>query len=289
MELVEIFRTLARHKVALVGVFVVAALVAYLGGSKLGGAAEYGSAQGQVLVDSPQSALANLKQDTVPLTTRAGVFAQFMASSSVRDEIAKATGIPASQIVARGPFDDPAVAPAGTAVPNPPAPPDASNSVTARPYQLTFVAQEELPLVTVYGQAPTAADAKKLVDGVAVGVKAHIDHMQDVGQLDAKDRVVIRGLGPAEAGTVAAGSAAPVTLGLFVFLVLLGCGGVLMYARVKDGDEAGDDLDFDDDHVDGDLEEFLTQVDFDDEPQPINGNGGRKVVEDAPQHGAPAR
>src|ERR1700742_2886081 len=157
MELVEIFRTLGRHKVALACVIVAAAVVAYLGGSKLASGDSYGTAQGQVLVDSPQSALANLKQDTVPLTTRAGVFAQFMASSSVREEISKVTGIPAAQIVARGPFDDPAVAPAGTQGPDPPAPPETSNSVSARPYQLTFVAQEELPLVTVYGEAPTAA------------------------------------------------------------------------------------------------------------------------------------
>jgi hypothetical protein len=306
MELVEIFRTLGKHKRALAGVVAFAVFVAFLTAYSIGPSgihkrgSTYGTAQAQVLVDSPQSALANLKQDTIPLATRAGVFAQFMASSAVREEIAKATGIPASKIIARGPFDDPAVAPAGTEVPAAPAPPEESSSVSARPYQLTFVAQEELPLVTVYAQAPTAADAKKLADGVAVGVKAHISNMQDQGQLDEKDRVVIRGLGPAQAGTVNGGSALPVMLVAFLFITLAGAGVILAVARFKDRDdedEFDDELDPDGDPpVDGELQEFLTQVDFEDSHGNGNGKPARKtpapVVEkpdDAPKPRAHAR
>jgi hypothetical protein len=284
MELVEIFRTLGRHKRALGGVIAFAVLIALMTAYSIGPSgihkrgSTYGTAQAQVLVDSPQSALANLKQDTIPLSTRAGVFAQFMASSAVREEIAKATGIPAAEIVARGPFDDPAVAPAGTQVPAAPKPPSESSSVSARPYQLTFVAQEELPLVTVYAQAPTAAGAKKLADGVSVGVKAHISHMQDVGQLDEKDRVVIRGLGPAQAGTVNGGSALPMMLLAFVFIVLAGSGVILAVARFKDRDdeyELEDELDPEDEPVAGDLQELLTQVERD-EAKTGNGNGNGK-------------
>lgn len=273
MELVEIFKTLGRHKRALAGVTLVALAVAVLSAYSVGPSGlkkrgeTYGTAQAQVLVDSPQSALANLKQDTVPLSTRAGVFAQFMASSAVRGEVAKATGIPADKIFARGPFDDPAIAPSGTEIAAPPEPPAESAAVTGRPYQLTFVAQEELPLVTVYAEAPTAALAKRLADGVAVGVKAHVRKLQDDGKLDQSDRVAIRGLGPAEAGTVTNGSSGPLMVVAFLVIMLIGAGLILAVARSRErGDREPDAAERDVDEVEGDFEDFLTQVDFDDEP-----------------------
>lgn len=237
MELVQIYRTLIARKRALAVAFTVALLAAISVGYSIGPSgvksrsSSFGTAQAQILVDSPQSALANLKQNTIPLSTRAGVFAQFMASSAVRTAVAREAGIPAQRIVARGPFDDPAAAPIDAAVP-PPAPPPEAPGVR-RPYRLTFVAQEELPLVTVYAEAPDAGSAKRLADAVAVGVKKHVNTLQEEGQLPAKYRVVIRGLGPAQAGTVREGPNGPLMVIAFLVVFLAGCGIILFAARLK--------------------------------------------------------
>ncbi len=237
MELVQIYRTVTARRKALAIAFVVALLAAIWVGYSIGPgglksrSSSIGTAQAQILVDSPQSALANLKQNTIPLSTRAGVFAQLMASSAVRAEVAEVAGIPAKQIVARGPFDDPAAAPADAAVPQPaPAPKGAE---LHKRYRLTFVAQEELPLVTVYAEAPDARSAKTLADAVAVGVKRHVDTLQEQGELAAKDRVVIRGLGPAQAGTVNDGPKPALMLVAFLMVFLAGCGAILVAARLK--------------------------------------------------------
>jgi hypothetical protein len=264
-------RILQQHKTAVVAVALVALLLAIMTSYSptfsppglASRAIPHGAATAQILVDSPQSALANLKQSTVPLTTRAGVFAQFMASNAVRDAVAEATGIPSGQIIAQGPFDDPATAPTGTAAPDP-----AAAGTVSKPFRLTFVAQDDLPLVTVYAEAPDARRAKLLADGVVRGVKTYVDRLQSEGQLPLEQRVVIRSLGPADSGTVTAGASVPVMLFAFLALTGLGCFGILAVTGIARGrrereaaelmmaitegsefDEAGQDDDDDEDDM----------------------------------------
>ena len=147
MEVRQIVKRLLERKIALALVLIAATGLAYMMGSR-SETTTTGAATTQILIDAPQSALANLKQNTLPLTTRAGMFAQFMASTAVRESIGRAAGVPASQIVAKGPFDDPDAAPTGVTA--------ATDAGAAPAYVLTFVAQEELPIVTVYAAAPDA-------------------------------------------------------------------------------------------------------------------------------------
>ena len=238
MELAQILGNLWRRKVALTAVALVAFVAAISAVYEISPAGlkkrgtSFGAAQTQILVDSPKSALANLKQDTLPLTTRAGVFAQLMASSAVRAEVAAVTGIPAKQIVSRGPFDDPAAAPED-ASPTPKAP--ETTALGRKRYRLTLVAQEELPLVTVYAEAPTAALAKRLADSVSVAVERHVERLQAAGELAAKYRVVIRQLGSAETGTVVEGPGAASAALVFIGVMLVGCFLILAITRLTGG------------------------------------------------------
>jgi hypothetical protein len=228
--------TLSRHKptLLLIGVLALAAAISTsyrLNTSPLGlksRAVPVGAATAQVLIDSPQSALGNLRQNTEPLTTRAGVFAQFMASNGVRMEIAARTGIPASQITARGPFDDPAAAPNGAAAPDP-----ATGAVGSKPYSLTFAAQDSLPLVTVYAQAPDAHRAGVLADGAVAGVQSYVAKLQAEGRLPAWQRVVVRRLGAADAGTVAGKAKVPLMVVAFLAVFGFGCFIVLLVASAR--------------------------------------------------------
>lgn len=229
MEVRQIVNRLLERKIALALVLIAATGLAFMMGSR-SESTTTGAATTQILIDAPQSALANLKQNTIPLTTRAGMFAQFMASTAVRESIGRAAGVPADQIVAKGPFDDPDAAPTGVVA--------ATDTGDAPAYVLTFVAQEELPIVTVYAAAPDPKSASKLAGAVAEGVQQYVDDLQTESALPDNDRVTIRGLGTPEGGRVTSGGAAPAMLGVFIVVTVLGCGAILVFRRRRPDDEA---------------------------------------------------
>jgi hypothetical protein len=228
VEVRQIIKRLLEHKLALACVLVAAVVLAYLAGTRTP-VTTSGAATTQILIDAPQSALANLKQNTLPLTTRAGMFAQFMASTAVRESIADAAGVPATEIVAKGPFDDPDAAPTGVTTSS-----EAAAPAVEPKYVLTFVAQEELPLVTVYAQGPDAKSASKLAGAVAEGVESYVAELQTQGELPEKDWVTIRGLGTPEGGTVTSGGAAPMMVAVFIFVTGLGCFAILVFLRRRE-------------------------------------------------------
>jgi capsular polysaccharide biosynthesis protein len=228
MELAQILRTLGQRKLALALIVALAVAAALAVGYKVSfsppglksRAVPSGQATTQILIDSPQSAIADLKQDTAPLVTRATVFAQFMTSSTIRDRISAATGIPAAEITAEGPFSGPG---------------EAQNVVTpsearggqvlaqTHPYRLTFVAQDQLPLVSVYASGPTAAGAAKLANGVYSAVRNYVDDIAQQDSTDPEHRVTVRQLGTANASTVTSGGSKAVMVLAFVAILILGC------------------------------------------------------------------
>jgi hypothetical protein len=228
MELAEIFQTLWRRKLA-VGLVVIFAVIVGISATYRVGLSplklqkrtvEFGAANAQILVDSPRSALADLSQDTVPLATRAAVYAQFMRSIAVKDAIAKVTGIPASAITTQGPFTS-----VGTRQ-NVVTPSEGrANQVVAEQdrYRLVFDVQEDLPVVTIYAQAPTAIAAQKLANGAVTGLQQYVESLQAGNQLPNQDRVLIRGLGPAEYGTVNSGATIKLMALAIIGVTLLGC------------------------------------------------------------------
>ncbi len=85
MELAEVLRIIWSRKL-LSALIVLLAAGAAVGAGTLAHSTPTGSATVQILVDSPQSALADLQQNTFPLTTRASLFAQVMASETVLEQ-----------------------------------------------------------------------------------------------------------------------------------------------------------------------------------------------------------
>ena len=136
---------------------------------------QFGAAQSQILIDSPRSSLVDLTQETPPLATRAAVYTQFMRSNAVKEAISKASGIPADLIVAQGPYTT-----AGGSQ-NLPRPSEArANEVRSekRGYRLVFDYQQDLPIVSIYAQAPTAKSAIALAAGTVAGVRSYISQLE---------------------------------------------------------------------------------------------------------------
>jgi len=229
MELVETLNILRAHRIALAAVTVLAIAAAALVGfsSK---ATTSGTATTQILVDSPVSAIADLKQDTAPLVTRATVFAQFMASSVVRDRIAAATGIPADAITAEGPFSGPGET-QNTVTPSEAR--GAQRLAERDRYRLTFVAQQDLPIVSVYAKARSAEEAARLANGVYDGVDQYLADLRIRYKTRPARQVTIRQLGRADGATVHSGGSKLVLLLTFTAIFTLGCLCIVGLDRMK--------------------------------------------------------
>ena len=238
MELAQIIKTLWDQRIAVVAVLLVAFLAGVSTMYRIGTGGltkrshQFGAAQSQILIDSPRSSLVDLTQETPPLATRAAVYTQFMRSNAVKESISKATGIPASLIVAQGPYTT-----AGGSQ-NLPRPSEArANEVRGEKdgYRLVFDYQQDLPIVSIYAQAPTAKAAIRLAAGTVAGVRAYISQLEHEQNVPSSAQTQIRELGAAEGGTVNAGADPIMAVLAFVGITIAGLGGILALTALARG------------------------------------------------------
>jgi hypothetical protein len=193
-----------------------------------------GAATVQILVDSPSSELASLTQNPTPLISRAAVFAQVMTSQAVVADIAAAAGVPASQVTAQGPYSGSAesldvITPAEAR----------SNQLVAEeaPYRLSFLAQQNEPVITATVQAPTAAAAAKVANAVYTGVQNYVKAIQHEGRTPDEDKVTLRQLGTAQTATVNGGSKATMIAAAFLAVLIVGLLLILGFAGLRKRDD----------------------------------------------------
>lgn len=177
----------------------------------------FATASSQLLVDAPDSAFADLANDLTPLETRASVFARFLASPVALTLIAREAHVPLSSIEAEGPYDInlPVIQQEPTAG-------QRSSQIIGEGalYRLRFENNPVLPIVSVFAQAPTEAEAIDLANAAPRALRTYIDRIQ-TGQDTPDDRkVVIRKLGNATGGVVNEG--ANVQIALLVFIIVFG-------------------------------------------------------------------
>jgi hypothetical protein len=177
----------------------------------------FATASSQLLVDAPDSAFADLANDLTPLETRASVFARFLASPVALTLIAREAQVPLSSIEAEGPYDInlPVIQQEPTAG-------QRSSQIIGEGalYRLRFENNPVLPIVSVFAQAPTEAEAIDLANAAPRALRTYIDRIQ-TGQDTPDDRkVVIRKLGNATGGVVNEG--ANVQIALLVFIIVFG-------------------------------------------------------------------
>jgi capsular polysaccharide biosynthesis protein len=177
----------------------------------------FATASTQLLVDTPNSAFADLENEMTPLETRASVFARFLATPAAIELISKDSGVPADQIEAAGPYDInlPVIDQEPTAG-------QRSSQIIGEGalYRLRFENNPVLPIVSVYAQAPTEDEAMALANAVPRALSAYITAIQAHQNTPRSRRVVIRPLGEAIGGVV--NKNANVEIGLLVFLVVFG-------------------------------------------------------------------
>jgi hypothetical protein len=177
----------------------------------------FATASTQLLVDAPDSAFADLANDLTPLETRASVFARFLASPVALQLVARDAGVPLESIEAQGPYDInlPVIQQEPTAG-------QRSSQIIGEGalYRLRFENNPVLPIVSVFAQAPTRAEAIALANAAPRALRTYINSIQSRQQTPADRRVVIRKLGDATGGVVNEG--ANLQIALLVFIVVFG-------------------------------------------------------------------
>lgn len=228
MDVVFILRELWRQRVLVAVVAVVAVL--------LGGFVVYspglppesrqhqvGVASSRALVDTPNSQVADLGltepgTDPVSLPGRAALLANLLTTSPLREEIAKRAGVEPELLVtsADTPTDTPqrkTEITTGAAVK--PGDPEANT--------LIFHTDDELPLITVNAQAPTAETASRLADSSIEVLEQHLASVVNDTGVPSSRRLVVEKLGAPGAAAQTVGPSRLIAVLVTVVLFALGC------------------------------------------------------------------
>jgi hypothetical protein len=238
MNLALAFRELWRHKVLValgIPVALIAAVVSVSNVSLLppgvsGGTLQYYSARTQILVDSDSSSIGDLKSDLSPMVTRANVYSRFLTTPTALQVIGQNADIPANQIYAEGPYQlgQPRF------IQEPTAERRGSQLIGRQArYRLRFDSDPELPIVTVYAEAPSTDQATALANGAATGLSDYVTQLQDKQGIPQSSRVAIRRLGSTAGAPVTPGASTKVALFVFFVVLALWCVGILVVRRLS--------------------------------------------------------
>ncbi len=199
----------------------------------------YASARTQVIVDSPDSSLADLRSDVNPLIVRAGVYSRVLTSPGALQIIGREAGIDPGLIFAQGPFeiDQPRAEQEPTAEAR-------SSQIVGEgdEYRLRYESSPSLPIVTIFAQAPTTDEANRLADGAARGLSAYVDQLETRNAIPEKRRVAIRQLGEPSARPVNEGVGKKVAVLVFGLVFVVWCAGILIVSRLIAGWKASGEV-----------------------------------------------
>jgi hypothetical protein len=180
------------------------------------------TARASVVVDTPDSILADLRQSTENLQTlddRGAVLGSVIGSPPVRDYAARALGVSPSEVQIVPPGMEPAT---GSA-----------------PYRMSLEVNAEVPILDLQAQAPTAAGAVRFADAAVSGLRAYMTGLAARQNVRAVDQVRVTRIGSAVVDEAQPG---PNWMhGLIVFVLVLGVAyaGLVRAARARAGGATG--------------------------------------------------
>lgn len=240
MELVRIIEKLWQHRLLVALGCLVAALAAtstvyrltLLPPTATPRSIEFGSASTQVLIDADTSPLLDLGAQLEPLSSRAEIYARLVESNEVRSAIARRAGLPAEQIVIEGRGGE-----LGARTTREPGAEQRANQLRgeAQSNRILFVAEQGLPVVSIYTQSASAEGAVLLANAAADGLVAYLTDLQSSRRVPDRRKVEFRALGEPEGGMVNSGASRVVAVLAFLSVWGLWMILVLMISGVREG------------------------------------------------------
>ena len=193
------------------------------------------AASTKVLVDAPQSAVADVAVNTVDIqamTNKALVVGNVMGSEPVRSYILRRAQLPTDayvQITSPVTPDFPReLSITGT---------KSTTDILKSPheYRLDIEANPTIPELDLYAEAPTPAEAARIANGAVEGMQDYLRTLAGQQHVPAEEQVTLRQLGTAKGGVVDPGVNAQLASLTFI-LVFVASGAVTLWlARVREG------------------------------------------------------
>ncbi|MDX6720900.1 MAG: hypothetical protein QOJ63_3154 [Solirubrobacteraceae bacterium] len=187
-----------------------------------------GVASAGVLVDSPSSQVIDLgggqsKADIVSLSARARLLANLMATSPLKDQIARRAGVAPDALIASAPTEGIAAKPsplvAGTSKVR-------ASDPDAR--VLTVYVNEALPIITADAQAPSPAAAAAIAAAAVTELNLYLTSTAAADRVPDARRLVVKPLGPAKSATVQRGPRKLYAIIAFIVVLGLWCAGIML-------------------------------------------------------------
>jgi hypothetical protein len=196
---------------------------------------EMATASTHVIVDTPTSALLDLRQDTYSLealTNRAILLGNVMASGPVRREIAKRAGIPIERLQISAPLTRQ----------QPQARVESGNEkhmsdilASTDQYHLSIQANPTVPMLDLYAQTPKAESAERLANAAVDELSTYLRGLADSEQTPQKDQIQLMQLGRATGAVINGGVHWQVALLAFFLTFAASCATAIFVSRVRQG------------------------------------------------------
>jgi hypothetical protein len=104
------------------------------------------------------------------------------------------------------------------------------------PYRMTFDAADpnaQVPIITIYAQAPTARVAEQLADGAAAGLATYVSAQAAIDRVAPANQVVIRQLSRASGAVVASGAAKTAAITVFIAVWGVLCALIIAVPKIR--------------------------------------------------------
>lgn len=196
---------------------------------------DIGSASTSALIDSPRSLVVDLTASSTDLegiTNRALLIGNVMAGEPARSYIARQAGIPPSVLKISTPTTrrwPRQLAQSG-------ADPSATDVLKfPGEYRLSLTANPTVPIVNVFAEAPSAAEARRLADAAITGTRAYLASIAAAQQVPVGRQVRIEQLGRAQGEVIDRGVRGALAALTFVIAFWVSCLAVMFIARVRRG------------------------------------------------------
>jgi hypothetical protein len=193
------------------------------------------SASTQVLVDTPRSAVLDLRQDLFEIesmTNRSVLLGNVMASQPVIAYIARRAGVPPDSIRATTPR-----------TPNSPRPFAAPGNerkasdllASTDQFRLNIEADPSVPVLKIYSQAPTTRGAVQLANAAVDGLRDYLGQVAATEQVAADKQVRLQQLGRAQGAVINGGVRFQVLFLTFLIAFAVSAAAGVFMARVRRG------------------------------------------------------
>ena len=192
------------------------------------------AASTRALVDSPKSAVLDLKVPTTNLqgmTNRGVLVGNMIASAPVRAYIARRAHVPTELLQVAGPVTPDFPRPLATSGKR------STKDILKSPnqYRLSVQANPTVPILDIYAQAPTADAARALANGAVQGMEDYLRDLANAQHIAVDQRVHLEQLGRADGGVINPDVSVKLAILSFLLVFTASSAMVLAATRVRRG------------------------------------------------------